>query len=180
MPALVIVAREKAPVRPAAQGFSHPEDGISARFDRNATRLTLRQEPVHPGFLRSFSAGYAQKRDTGRTARKGPDLSQRLPRLAGKNRPSRAGDRTQEQRPDRVDTVADVTPSTHERAKTMNMLNLLKRFKKDEDGAVTVDWVVLTAAIVGLGLIVMAAIRPAITGLSSSIATEIGEADDNF
>jgi Flp pilus assembly pilin Flp len=62
----------------------------------------------------------------------------------------------------------------------MKALNLFKRFQKNEDGAVTVDWVVLTAAIVGLGLIVMAAIRPAITGLSSSIASEINEADDNF
>ncbi|MEZ5796195.1 MAG: hypothetical protein R3D63_01050 [Paracoccaceae bacterium] len=55
----------------------------------------------------------------------------------------------------------------------MKMLNILKRFHKDEDGAVTVDWVVLTAAVVGLGLIVMAAIKPAVTGLSSAIATEI-------
>ena len=62
----------------------------------------------------------------------------------------------------------------------MKMLNILKRFKKDEDGAVTVDWVVLTAAIVGLGLIVMAAIKPAISGLSTSIATQIGKADDSF
>jgi Flp pilus assembly pilin Flp len=62
----------------------------------------------------------------------------------------------------------------------MKVLNIFKRFQKDEDGAVTVDWVVLTAAIVGLGLIVMAAIRPAITGLSSSIAAEINQADDNF
>jgi Flp pilus assembly pilin Flp len=62
----------------------------------------------------------------------------------------------------------------------MKALNIFKRFSKDEDGAVTVDWVVLTAAIVGLGLIVMAAIRPAIQGLSTSIASEIGEADDNF
>ncbi|MCB6179671.1 hypothetical protein LHP98_16230 [Rhodobacter sp. Har01] len=62
----------------------------------------------------------------------------------------------------------------------MKMLNLLKRFKKDEDGAVTVDWVVLTAAVVGLGLIVMGAIRPAIVGLSGSIATEIDEADKDF
>ena len=29
----------------------------------------------------------------------------------------------------------------------MRFLNLIKRFKKDEDGAVTVDWVVLTAAV---------------------------------
>ncbi len=32
------------------------------------------------------------------------------------------------------------------------MLNFIKNFRKDENGAVTVDWVVLTAAVVGLGL----------------------------
>ena len=32
------------------------------------------------------------------------------------------------------------------------MINFIKNFRKDEDGAVTVDWVVLTAAIVGLGV----------------------------
>ena len=34
------------------------------------------------------------------------------------------------------------------------MLNFIKTFRADEDGAVTVDWVVLTAAIVGLGIAV--------------------------
>ena len=62
----------------------------------------------------------------------------------------------------------------------MKFFKLAKKFHEAEDGAVTVDWVVLTAAIVGLGLIVMAAIKPAISGLSTSIATEIGEADDDF
>ena len=37
----------------------------------------------------------------------------------------------------------------------MKLLNLFKTFKSDESGAVTVDWVVLTAAIVGLGMVVM-------------------------
>ena len=55
----------------------------------------------------------------------------------------------------------------------MTMMNLVKRFQKDEDGAVTVDWVVLTAAIVGLGLIVMAAIRPGISGLAANIGDEL-------
>lgn len=36
------------------------------------------------------------------------------------------------------------------------MFDLIKRFRRDEDGAVTVDWVVLTAAIVGLGVVVIA------------------------
>ena len=60
----------------------------------------------------------------------------------------------------------------------MKLLNIFKRFQKDEDGAVTVDWVVLTAAVVGLGLIVMAAIKPAISNLSASIAEEIEAAGD--
>ncbi len=55
----------------------------------------------------------------------------------------------------------------------MKLLNLAKRFKKDEDGAVTVDWVVLTAAIVGLGLIVMAAVKPAVGRLSTNIAENL-------
>jgi Flp pilus assembly pilin Flp len=32
------------------------------------------------------------------------------------------------------------------------MINFIKNFRKDEDGAVTVDWVVLTAAVVGLAI----------------------------
>mgnify|MGYP001259340428 CR=1 FL=1 len=61
----------------------------------------------------------------------------------------------------------------------MNFLNIAKRFRnfnKDEDGAVTVDWVVLTAAVVGLGLVVMAAVGPAISRLSDNIASSIDEA----
>lgn len=32
------------------------------------------------------------------------------------------------------------------------MINFIKNFSKDESGAVTVDWVVLTAAVVGLAV----------------------------
>lgn len=51
-------------------------------------------------------------------------------------------------------------------------------FLKDEAGAVTVDWVVLTAAIVGLGLLVFTAIRPAVGSLATGIGTELGNAQD--
>jgi hypothetical protein len=40
------------------------------------------------------------------------------------------------------------------------LLFKLQRFANDEDGEITVDWVVLVAAIFGLGLIVMSAIWP--------------------
>jgi len=55
----------------------------------------------------------------------------------------------------------------------MKFFSLLNQFKNDESGAVTVDWVVLTAAIVGLGLAVMVAVRPAAVGLGSRIGSTI-------
>jgi len=55
----------------------------------------------------------------------------------------------------------------------MKFLNILNRFKKDESGAVTVDWVVLTGVVVGLGLLVANAIGGAITARSTAIGTQI-------
>ncbi|MDO6616362.1 pilus assembly protein, partial [Pacificibacter sp. 1_MG-2023] len=40
----------------------------------------------------------------------------------------------------------------------MKFFKLYKNFQADEDGAVTVDWVVLTSAIVGLGVAVLATV----------------------
>jgi len=51
--------------------------------------------------------------------------------------------------------------------------NIFKRFKNDESGAVTVDWVVLTAAIVGLGMVVMTTIGVGIENLSDDVAADI-------
>jgi Flp pilus assembly pilin Flp len=56
----------------------------------------------------------------------------------------------------------------------MKLQNLFKAFKKDESGAVTVDWVVLTAAIVGLGMVVMTTVGGGITGLGDAIVTDLG------
>lgn len=53
----------------------------------------------------------------------------------------------------------------------MKLINFFKNFKKSEDGAVTVDWVVLTAAIVALGIAVMGSITGSATGLSGNIGT---------
>ena len=49
------------------------------------------------------------------------------------------------------------------------MLNFIKNFRNDEDGAVTVDFVVLTAAIVVLGLAVGTAVSNGATGLANKI-----------
>ena len=55
----------------------------------------------------------------------------------------------------------------------MKLLNILKNFKSDESGAVTVDWVVLTAAIVGLGMVVMTTVGQGIEDLSADIVDEL-------
>ncbi|WP_284325571.1 Flp family type IVb pilin [Cypionkella aquatica] len=55
----------------------------------------------------------------------------------------------------------------------MKLRNLFKSFRADESGAVTVDWVVLTAAIVGLGIVVMNTVGGAITGLGDEIVTDM-------
>ena len=50
---------------------------------------------------------------------------------------------------------------------------MIKTFLNSESGAVTVDWVVLTAAIVGLGLAVMAVVSAGVEDLSNDINTQL-------
>jgi hypothetical protein len=54
------------------------------------------------------------------------------------------------------------------------MLKFFKSFRAREDGAVTVDWVVLTAAIVGLAVALIAMIATGATHQSSSIGAVLG------
>ena len=53
------------------------------------------------------------------------------------------------------------------------MLNFIKNFRADEDGAVTVDWVVLTAAIVGLGIAVMTSVSTGANTLATGISGDL-------
>ena len=53
------------------------------------------------------------------------------------------------------------------------MLNFIKNFRNDEDGAVTVDFVVLTAAVVLMGLAVG-------TALSTGASNLAGDIQDNL
>lgn len=58
----------------------------------------------------------------------------------------------------------------------MTFLNQIKTFAANESGAVTVDWVVLTAAIVGLGLAVVTSVQSGVGGLASSISGSLSSA----
>ncbi|MCF6445006.1 Flp family type IVb pilin [Nereida sp. MMG025] len=55
----------------------------------------------------------------------------------------------------------------------MKFVNMIKNFRKDEDGAVTVDWVVLTAAIVGLGLAIMFSVGNGTEALANKISSKL-------
>ena len=59
------------------------------------------------------------------------------------------------------------------------MLNFIKSFRADEDGAVTVDWVVLTAALIALGFAVVPIVRDGAVDMATNIETELGDVDIN-
>ncbi|SPF75894.1 hypothetical protein ALP8811_00888 [Aliiroseovarius pelagivivens] len=55
----------------------------------------------------------------------------------------------------------------------MKIFDMIKTFKADEDGAVTVDWVVLTAAVVGLGIAVLTSVSGGTTSLADKISSSL-------
>ena len=52
-------------------------------------------------------------------------------------------------------------------------MKLFNAFLKDESGAVTVDWVVLTAAIVGLGIAIMTTVGGGTQDLADVVSTHL-------
>ncbi|MFV0515322.1 MAG: hypothetical protein ACK5MY_17065 [Jhaorihella sp.] len=57
------------------------------------------------------------------------------------------------------------------------MIKFIKNFRKDEDGAVTVDWVVLTAAVVALAAAAYTSIGQGTRDLATTAATKITTPD---
>ncbi len=53
---------------------------------------------------------------------------------------------------------------------------MFNAFLNDESGAVTVDWVVLTAAIVGLGIAVLTSVSNGTNALAGKISTSLSTA----
>lgn len=51
------------------------------------------------------------------------------------------------------------------------MMNFIKNFRADEDGAVTVDWVVLTAAVVGLAVAAYTSIETGAESITANTST---------
>jgi len=53
------------------------------------------------------------------------------------------------------------------------MIKFIGNFCKDEDGAVTVDWVVLTAAVVGLAAVAYNQVSSGASELAKSVETAL-------
>ncbi|WP_111733388.1 hypothetical protein [Roseovarius amoyensis] len=53
------------------------------------------------------------------------------------------------------------------------MIKFIKKFRSEEEGAVTVDWVVLTAAVVGLGVAGVATVSNGVDALATKIETGV-------
>ncbi|MBK8439976.1 MAG: hypothetical protein IPL38_10965 [Rhodobacter sp.] len=56
------------------------------------------------------------------------------------------------------------------------MRKFIKAFARSEDGAITVDWVVLTALVLGVQiLLLLTPMRDSLVGVSESIGEKAGE-----
>ncbi|RMH49293.1 MAG: hypothetical protein D6686_08510 [Alphaproteobacteria bacterium] len=55
----------------------------------------------------------------------------------------------------------------------MKISNLFRRFAREEEGAVTVDWVVLTAAIVGLATAIIVLVQGGTEDLAGDISSAL-------
>lgn len=89
------------------------------------------------------------------------------------------GKRTPKDGPTDAEAVVSKTCNLNQGKTTMKLLNILKSFKNDESGAVTVDWVVLTGAVVGLALIIGTTVRTSINTAASNIASDVVSSSNN-
>jgi Flp pilus assembly pilin Flp len=64
-------------------------------------------------------------------------------------------------------------------SRRINMIKFITRFFNEQDGAVTVDWVVLTAAVVGLSVAAVATVQDGVGNLAGAIDTGVSSTSVN-
>jgi Flp pilus assembly pilin Flp len=60
------------------------------------------------------------------------------------------------------------------------MVGYFRKFLRDSDGAVTVDWVVITAGVVALALFVLSPFGLGPLRIAESVTEELGSVGDRF
>ncbi len=59
----------------------------------------------------------------------------------------------------------------------MHVINSVRRFLRNESGAITVDWVVLTAAVAGMAIGLFTILSPSVySAVGESIASQVNRA----
>lgn len=71
-------------------------------------------------------------------------------------------------------------PELFWQAPGVNMKASWTKFLKDDAGAITVDWVVLTAALIGIGMVVLMPVAFEADSASAKIGDEIGEQEIGY
>jgi len=71
----------------------------------------------------------------------------------------------------------DMHRGTRPRRRRFHVIVSIRNFAHAEDGAVTIDWVVLTAAIVTLGIAVMLSVGGPTTDLADNVGSTVGDYD---
>lgn len=56
------------------------------------------------------------------------------------------------------------------------MRRILRRFSRSEDGATTVDWVVITAMAMSLALAALGSVKNGAFGISSEVSSHVADA----
>ena len=102
------------------------------------------------------------------------DFAAKAPRLTVKTRSYRSGQTLERMSQSSLGHETEIDP-----LEGHTMMNFIKNFRKDEDGAVTVDWVVLTAAVVGLAVAAYSSIETGATGLTANTGTFLDGRDPN-
>lgn len=59
--------------------------------------------------------------------------------------------------------------------KQLNIKHYFAKFRKSEHGAVTVDWVVIVAGVIGLGIAAFAVVETQTTGLATSTGEYVAD-----
>ncbi|MBD3765037.1 MAG: pilus assembly protein [Rhodobacterales bacterium] len=58
----------------------------------------------------------------------------------------------------------------------MRKSDRVAQFRNDEDGAATIDWVVLSAAVMGMGLAIVSTVNDATQSSTDGVMTAMGNA----
>jgi Flp pilus assembly pilin Flp len=146
------------------------KSGDFAKIDTQLHRLVNWREFVNELLIHYFQCVKERRCIFIKYGGKNPFLAKILPPGRGYKQPYRDGHGPRERR---LKRTARSLNQFSDPLEGQNMMNFIKNFSADESGAVTVDWVVLTAAVVALAGAAYTSIKTGATTLTGTTSTYI-------